>query len=823
VIDHARSFRRAAPVNYLLLLIIPYVALVSVPMPWNSYGTGLDASWMLGLNIAHSQAMVAGRDIAFTYGPLGYLMYPDPICGRPLLALLYRVGLYLLWIGVLCRLVWIHPSRSTALWLALLLGLEFALNALPAQSQGTITLTAIALLTLIDRSRWRWLELCLLAVMAAFESLVKLDQGIEWIGIFFAVAAAAIIESRPLAWRERRRWLAVLILPFLFIAILFWLSTGSPGSLFGYIRFGLEIVTGHSETMGLAGPLWQVALAAATIATTYGAVALTASDLPALLPGLIPSLIVTFFAFKQAMVRQDVHGALFHLKFASGLLFLLVLTRAARDRRLILVLTFFSVVMAYAISVEQFPGLAVSIRDRFDLRMAGQTWSAFWHWRSSWANIGATEQTLRQPLRLPNRFREIVGNGTVDVEPWDVDIVQANGWRWLPRPAFQSYIAYTPALDRLNAEHLEGNHTADFVLLNFSAIDGRHPFLETPVSWRALLDRYDLMLSGAGWLLVEHRDQWRFKPLLRLANSTAHWDEMINVPRGAGLLVMAPQIRPSLAGRMESALFRSAAVYLDGVLSSGRTVHWRCIPRNLAGGFLIRPFPQNLQELAQLFKPEMFPPSADQITSVRFHADKPHEFVPEIPIVWSILPIATPQETPRETVSVYPFPKAWLSTLWLPGGRPPKPTNAAIRQHARWLEVTPTTDDPQLLFDVGSSLGRFQTLIVRARFQKADRIDAFFGKQVDGRGVNGTVPAANQWLDVYLNMSQNAYWEDEHGTTLRFDPVSSFGPGTTALIAGVWGSTQAAPPGWPDVQFYPVAASEAPKPRQPPGNPAVKN
>jgi hypothetical protein len=148
--------------------------------------------------------------------------------------------------------------------------------------------------------------------------------------------------------------------------------------------------------------------------------------------------------------------------------------------------------------------------------------------------------------------------------------------------------------------------------------------------------------------------------------------------------------------------------------------------------------------------------------------------------------------------------------LWLPKDHPPQPTNAQLQAHRNWIELTPSTNDPQLLFNIGPALGQFRTMVVRAWFEKADRIDAFFGKQVDGRGINGIVPVAHQWLDVYLNVSQNVFWEDEHGTMLRFDPVSSVGPGTSAYIAGIWGSTQAAPPAAPDVEFYPVPNVEAP-------------
>ena len=811
LLELVSALRQPILIRCLLLLTVTYVAIISLPQPWVPYGTGLDASWILGLNLAHGQGMVAGRDIVFSYGPLGYLLHPDPVCGTPIIALLHRIGLYLLSLAALCRLVWIHPSKVAAFWTAVVLGLGVVLDPGPGESQGFIALTAVALLALVDRSGWRLVESSLLAVLAGLEFLVKLNQGVEGIAIFLAVMAAAIIESRPLDSRARRLWLAVAgVLP-LSIAILFWAATGSLPSLAGYVRSGWEVVSGYSEGMGLPGPIWQAALACATIAATFAAVLLVAGNLRALLPGLTPALIVAFFAFKHAMVRQDAHAAGFQTRFAIGLLFLLVCARLPRDRRLILVLEIFSMLMAYAIIGEQFPGSGTDIQARLELRRAGSTLAAFRHWPATWDDIRTIEQFVRAPLRLPARFHEIVGNGTVDAEPWDVDIVEANGWRWQPRPVFQSYGAYTPLLDRMNAEHLESNRAADFVLLNFSAVDGRHPLLEAPLAWRALLDRYDLKLSGVIWLVLQHRDLPRYGPLVGLGNSTAHWDEEVPVPRESGLLVMGPRISPSLTGKVESTLFRSAAVYVDSVFSSGKSVHWRCVPRNLAAGYLIHPFPQSLKELQSLFVPDMFPASPDRIVAVRFHAEKPGEFSPEIPIAWSLLPETASQRPPSDAPK-YPFPKTSLTPLWRAGDQPPQASNARTELRPHWIEVTPTTEDPELLFHIGPALGRFCTLIVRARFQKTDRIDAFFGKQVDGRGVSGVVPVANQWLDVYLNVGQNPFWEDEHGATLRFDPVSSAGAGTTADIAGIWGSTQAAPPLWPEVQFYPVPPSEAPRP-----------
>ena len=798
-----------APWRWLLLLAVTYVAVIGLPAPLAPLGTGLDPSWVLGLNLAHSHGLLAGRDMVFTYGPLGYLLYPEPLSGTPGLALIFQLGLYLLSTAALYRLAWILPSKTAAFWTVAILGLAVVLDSLPMETPLSSGVSRLALLALADRSRWRLAELSVLGFLSGLGLMVKLNQGIEGAALFLVVLAVVVWQGRPLARRARRQILATLSVLPLSIAILFPASTGSLLGLGPYLRNGWEIVSGYSEGMGLAGPLWQAALAGATAAAAFLAILLASADLPALWPGMAPALIVTFFVFKHAFVRQGAgHVPAFHMGFAIALLFLLVCAREARDRRLIVVLQLFSVAMAYTVVVETFPQFDSTIKSRLQLRQAHASLGTLWHWSSTWQHDGAANERNRSGLRLPDRFHQLIGDGAVDAVPWDIDVVQANGWKWRPRPIFQSYNAYTPALDRLNATHLESDRTADFVILNFDSIDGHHPFLETPASWRALLDRYDLILASGDWLLLQHRKDPRYAPPTALGASTAHWDEDIPVPQNAGPLLMAPHIRQGLLGHAMSLLFRPSPVYLEAVFSSGKTVRWRTVPRNLPAGFIVRPFPQDLPELRELFLPGLPPASPERLVSVRFHTPRPSEFASDIPVAWSRLPIKAAGTQP---LPQYPFPRNSLTVLWRAGDRPPQPSQARIQVRRNWIEVTPLTADPQLLFDIGPSLGRFRTLIVRAWFEKADRIDAFFGKQIEGRGVNGVVPVTGHWLDVYLNMSQNAYWDAEHGATLRFDPVSSAGPGTSARIAGIWGSTAAAPAVWPDVQFYPVPPSEAPK------------
>jgi hypothetical protein len=807
MLEPLRMGRASTLPVWLLVCMLLYVALISLPGPPKSYGTGLDPSWMFGLNLAHAHGMVPGRDVVSTYGPLGYLLYPEPVSGTPILALAFSLSLYLLFILVSCRLLWIMPSKVAASWTILILGLGVALDPLPEENRVIFSVAALALLPLVDRSRWRYVELCLLGLLAGLSSLVKMNQGVEGVAIFIVLVGTVAFQDRPLTRSAKRQLIAaVCILP-LSIVILFLISTGNLTSLFGYVRTGWEIVFGYSEAMGLPGAIWQVTLACATIVATF-LVLLIAGDWRSLWPGAAPALIVAFFVFKHAMVRQGPgHSPSFHIRFTVGLLFLLVCARVARDRRLVMTMQLFSVAMAYAISTETYGVFDSDIKARLQLRQAPTILAAYRQWPSIWAALGAANDLHRAQLRLPDPVHRLIGNGTVDAIPWDVDMVQANGWHWRPRPVFQSYSAYTPALDRLNATHLESNRAADFAILNFAAIDERHPFLETPVSWRALLDRYDLKLAASDWFVLQHRAASRYAPLASLGFSETRWDQDIVVPQVDGMLVMAPRLQASLSGKLATLLFRPAAIYVEVTYRSGQKLHWRCVPRNLAEGVLIRPFPQDLQELRPLFSRAEVRNPTEQVESIRFHCDKPGEFASDIPIEWFRLPVRD-AEAPGS--SSCPLPSASLVPLWLPKDGLPQPTNAQLAANRNWIEVTPSTNDPQLTFNMGPALGQFHTIVVRAWFQKADRIDAFFGRQVDGRGINGIVPGANQWWDVYLDLSHNLFWEDEHGATLRFDPVSSVGPGTTAYIAGIWGSPQAQPPSAPDVEFHSVPEREAP-------------
>jgi len=93
---------------------IAYLAVATFPAAYYALHPGLDTSWVYGLNHFFNSQYHFGRDVNFTYGPLGVLLYPANFGNDVLYAVLFRVTITVFFIVSLAMLA---PGR----WLGLLL------------------------------------------------------------------------------------------------------------------------------------------------------------------------------------------------------------------------------------------------------------------------------------------------------------------------------------------------------------------------------------------------------------------------------------------------------------------------------------------------------------------------------------------------------------------------------------------------------------------------------------------------------------------------------------------------------------------------------
>jgi hypothetical protein len=105
----------------------------------------------------------------------------------------------------------------------------------------------------------------------------------------------------------------------------------------------------------------------------------------------------------------------------------------------------------------------------------------------------------------PNPLKGRLGNHTVDVMPAEISEVYFNSLHYAPRPVVQTYSAYSRYLDSLNSATYLGPGAPDYILFSLSAIDGRYPLFDEPMTKLALLSRYSFDGEFNGELILRKK------------------------------------------------------------------------------------------------------------------------------------------------------------------------------------------------------------------------------------------------------------------------------------------------------------------------------
>jgi hypothetical protein len=202
-------------------------------------------------------------------------------------------------------------------------------------------------------------------------------------------------------------------------------------------------------------------------------------------------------------------------------------------------------------------------------------------------------------LQLP-AVRAEVANGSIDVVGDKAALILYNGLNYRPRPIFQSYVAYTPALLQKNFEFIQSDRRPDYFLAELQPIDGR--FGGSYDSWLTaeLPRRYEPVLSERGMLLLrQRRPQPPAHPLAlkQLYERDVAFGERVDLPADrTHALWLEIDARPTMIGQLRSAFYKPAPLTITvSDEFSDRT--YRLVAPVAAAGFIVQPMLSTTTEL----------------------------------------------------------------------------------------------------------------------------------------------------------------------------------------------------------------------------------
>ncbi len=279
-------------VRSLLTLVWAAIVGISViPVVGFVVGTGLDPSWGLGLHMAHAQNLAFGRDIVWTFGPLGFLVSPTmayPTTG--LSAFWFRLPVFagVAWL-VLIRLRSVSnfgpvgPARSSvARRIGSLIScalLAFPITWLLIGSLGGggniivaiyVISAAFAVRALLTDSAVPFAALVIASVASALALLVRFDTGLVGVLLTLLVALDRKVGLRRVAF---------LTAVFGFSVLFAWVLLGQPLSTFiPYVHGSMELGRGYGGGMAWsAHSSWTTPVALGVVLVTGFSIGLSRS------------------------------------------------------------------------------------------------------------------------------------------------------------------------------------------------------------------------------------------------------------------------------------------------------------------------------------------------------------------------------------------------------------------------------------------------------------------------------------------------------------------------------------------------------------------
>jgi hypothetical protein len=543
-------------------------------------GAGLDHSWEIGLSLAVARGLAFGRQVVFTFGPLGLVVAPQAVtAGTLALGLLGAAVMWLALVAVVLRAL----LRLFAWPIAGLIGIV-ALNIIaPAGvplDEIAFGLAAFALAASLERARRAFQTLAVLGgVIAGLALLVKLNDGI---------GATAIIAVGLMGGVNRPRHIAMAAVTLVLTALLAWLALGQPiSALPDYVRTGRSIVEGYVDAMGFnwlggGGGRWElVVLIASALVLSAGAwLALAEAPLRrrVALAGCV--LLVHYFVGREIFVRAG------RAEYMALLLAVALLIPWRRGQRVIgsAISVGLAVVSLVALGTVGF-GLG-SVLDPFG--RAHAVLSDIGTMTSPGTTIERGRRTIEQEDAVPPSIVAAFDGHCVNAEPVEIAAIFAyRSWRWCPIGAMQSYLAYTTELDNLDAAGYANAHTGpDRVLRQGGASDGRNAIWESPAAMLALLCHFKEIGRGGQWqALARIPDRCGRPRLLGTVHSSGH-DATLQVPPAPPGSVLIAQVHGLQIGARErlETLFTRAAV--RALIVNG-TNKYRVVPDTLTDGLIL--------------------------------------------------------------------------------------------------------------------------------------------------------------------------------------------------------------------------------------------
>jgi hypothetical protein len=521
-----------------------FLALCTLPVGIGSVGASLDFSWIAALYMAANEGRHFGTEIVYTYGPLGFLVWPSLWIGSlAVLSFVYTIVLY----GAFVAMLTWSVKRTVGLFAAALI-VYFTSVAFGFFDQLPLMLSiGVCFIALREDRPPGAMNILVFGggLLCAIEPMVKLSVGPPLV----LIVILAMFGSRA----DRRQWVCFLALAVVGFFALWFVAGQSLGNLWDYVDNGIQIIKGYSEALGYrTGDTWEaIAIVVFGIGLILGIHRARFRDTRAKCFATAITAVIAYTSYKYGTTQFAKSGP--PVVAMSSLLAVFLMAPWPRHRAtpFIVGTVIFSAITVHAsalpVTLDPVPRLE-TFKDSAELAIR----PGLRHQK-----IAEERNNVRTTLGIPEPVLAALAGKTVNVEPWETTVIWAYELDWKPLPVFQNYQDYTQKLDRLNAATAEDAEDGPETLLRQipAGSAGRPIFFERQPVWDPPEQGFVEFCNFAPTLT---EGEWQV--LSRTPNRCGEPKLAKSVSVDEGETLQIPQ-----AGKNEAVIMRINGMKLEGV------------------------------------------------------------------------------------------------------------------------------------------------------------------------------------------------------------------------------------------------------------------
>lgn len=566
------------------------------------FADNLDAGWQEVLNWGVAQGAQWGEQLAFTYGPLGFIAPGQPLDPRIfwltlVLQLVFAAVVAWLVAANLRRMPWSTASAFVAATIVFGWSLSSSATLLLVYPLAILVLERASRDTASAQYR-RCARVALLATFAALQPLIKFSAFPLWL--------AWLVLGAVIVWRSGKRPLfATFVLASILAPVITWAARGQHlGNLPLFLDRSWEVAKYYEGAMQAdpsAPTVDHVALGAVAfglvcamlfawrqrhdlrriavytmfavwLALSYRAGALRADEwhlllLWSTLAWCAPLLIGTWIEYDTSSVgvRKGV---------AAAALALLALT---------------PLLLAQIYSASIVTNLYTG---RYAFNHAGHTVEELLNPHALHARSAKAWTADRAALALPQIDRA-VGRDSIDVLTNAQSSLLANNLNYDPRPVFQSYSAYSGHLAKLNADFFLSSRAPRWVMASGYAIGRRYPTSDDAQALVRIMQNYQPVLSEGAFLLFRRREVGVHAPIASVEPDRVlpiGFHSPTDIPAAPGNAWYARlNVKLTPYGKLQALLFRPPTLEVAVTLKGGSQHRYTLIRSIAHSGFMLSP------------------------------------------------------------------------------------------------------------------------------------------------------------------------------------------------------------------------------------------